>query len=157
MELDRQLLQNGPVVLYCGRAFLAEDIGSLRALSYEVTDLDASTWPDQHAMHRAFASALEFPEHYGKNLDALNDCIGDLQKPRYVIVLRHFDAFTKNHRAVAEAVLDILATNSRTLLLDGARLLVLVQSDDPRIAFEPLGATSAHWNPKERLDAKRGV
>lgn len=26
-------------------------------------------------LHRAFAQALSFPEHYGNNLDALHDCL----------------------------------------------------------------------------------
>ncbi|MFI8943197.1 barstar family protein [Streptomyces syringium] len=29
-------------------------------------------------MHRAIAAALHFPDYYGHNLDALNDCLGDV-------------------------------------------------------------------------------
>lgn len=29
-------------------------------------------------LHRAFAEALAFPDYYGKNLDALYDCLTDL-------------------------------------------------------------------------------
>lgn len=29
-------------------------------------------------LHRALAQALDFPDYYGANLDALADCLGDL-------------------------------------------------------------------------------
>jgi hypothetical protein len=32
-----------------------------------------------------------------------------------------------------------------------------VQSDDPRIRFERVGAMPVTWNPQEWLDADRGV
>jgi hypothetical protein len=54
-------------------------------------------------------------------------------------------------------VLDILADDARRFLLFGRRLLVLVQSDDPRITFAPVGATAVSWNPKEWLDGDRGL
>jgi RNAse (barnase) inhibitor barstar len=157
MDLDRLLLQNGPVVLYFRPSTLAADVDWFRANSYDVKELDAGAWADVPAMHRDFAATLAFPDYYGHNLDALNDCIGDLEGPRRLIVLRRFDAFAKDHRNVAQAVLDILAVNSRRFLLDGTRLLVLVQSDDPRIVFDPVGATPVHWNGKEWLNANRGL
>jgi hypothetical protein len=39
--------------------------------------------------------------------------------------------------------------------LIGRRLMCLVQSDDPRITFPPVGATGVGWNEAEWLDAKR--
>ena len=38
-------------------------------------------------LHRAFAQALEFPEYYGKNLDALRDCLTDETEPVGVIAV----------------------------------------------------------------------
>jgi len=42
-------------------------------------------------------------------------------------------------------------------LLLGQRLLALVQSDDPRIRFERIGAVPVNWNPREWLDSDRGL
>ena len=40
----------------------------------EVT-LDCRSFVSRDAMHKAFAEALSFPDHYGSNLDALHDCL----------------------------------------------------------------------------------
>jgi RNAse (barnase) inhibitor barstar len=157
MDRDRAILQNGPIALYYRPATLADDVAWFRAHDYAVDELDAGAWSDVAAMHRDFAATLAFPDYFGKNLDALNDCIGDLEGARRAIVLRRFDAFAKVHPDVAQAVLDILAVNSRRFLLDGTRLVILVQSDDPRIAFDPVGACPVGWNPKEWLNANRGL
>jgi len=39
----------------------------------EVAILDASGWHAGADMHRDIAAALDFPDYYGNNLDALND------------------------------------------------------------------------------------
>lgn len=40
-------------------------------------------------MHRLFAKALQFPDWYGNNLDALYDLLTDLEEPTHV-VLRNY-------------------------------------------------------------------
>jgi hypothetical protein len=61
------------------------------------------------------------------------------------------------NRPYAEVILDILACASRFLLLTGRRLLLIIQSDDPRITFDKLGSVRAAWNPREWLDKNRGL
>jgi hypothetical protein len=46
-------------------------------------------------------------------------------------------------------MLDIAQAASRSYLLFGHRFLVLVQSDDSQIEFEPLGAVPVNWNHRE--------
>lgn len=159
-RLDWQLLQNGPVTLYLRRAVLDPDVAWLGEHAYTVVEFDCFAWADDEDMHEALAETLSFPAYYGKNLDALNDCLTDLHVPAesgLVLVFLRFDAFASRQRKVAQALLDILANGARRSLLFGRRLLVLVQSDDPRIAFEPVGATAAGWNRKEWLDKSRGA
>ena len=38
-------------------------------------------------LHRTFADALDFPEYYGNNLDALHDCLTEQEEPVGVIVV----------------------------------------------------------------------
>ena len=40
--------------------------------------LDAAASRDVASFHGAVAEALDFPDYYGRNLDALNDCLGDV-------------------------------------------------------------------------------
>ncbi|NTV89300.1 MAG: barstar family protein [Clostridiales bacterium] len=43
--------------------------------------------PEAHAY---MADMLSFPDYYGKNLDALHDCLGDISEPTNII-LKHWD------------------------------------------------------------------
>jgi RNAse (barnase) inhibitor barstar len=159
-RLDWRLLQNGPVVLYLRRDVLEPDLAWLQEHHYEVKWLDCLAWSDERSMHLAMASTLSFPDYYGMNLNALNDCVSDLGIPAeggLVLVFSRFDAFSSRHEDAAQGVLDILAGNARRFLLFGRRLLILVQSDDPRVCFAPVGATAVNWNPKEWLDRNRGL
>lgn len=42
-------------------------------------------------VHDRFAQALELPEHYGRNLDALFDCLTELREDLTVRLLRRED------------------------------------------------------------------
>ena len=115
-------------------------------------------------MHSDFAQSFDFPDYYGRNLDALNDCLRDVAFYQYgarrdssgtVLVLNHFDSFARADRGVAQALLDICGDVARMALLVGHRILCLVQSDDPEIEFDPVGATPVRWNPQEWERGKR--
>lgn len=40
--------------------------------------LDCRGFVPRSELHKAFADALSFPDHYGSNLDALHDCLTSL-------------------------------------------------------------------------------
>lgn len=151
-RVDYRLLQNGAVTLYCRRAYLEEDMAWLVAHGYRIHRWDTSKWHSEAGMHSAIASELGFPDYYGNNLDGLYDCLSDLDIPPdagLALVLDRFDSFARRSHEVAQAILDIAQDASRRYLLFGHRFLVLVQSDDPHIEFEPLGAVPANWNHRE--------
>jgi Barstar (barnase inhibitor) len=154
------------VTLFWRSAVLAEQIGWLRAHGYQVVALDASGWTTEADLHQALAGALDFPDYYGRNLDALNDCLRDVESHRYgwsrqatglVLVFTGYDRFAGHSPYAAQAVLDIVANRARSAALVGERMFCLVQSDDPAIHFAPVGATPVAWNEAESLDAERGL
>jgi RNAse (barnase) inhibitor barstar len=158
-QLDWRLLQNGPVSLYARPDFLAEDLAWLAANHYAIDRFDCRTWTTAAAVHAALSSALSFPDYYGENLDALNDCLSTLAIPDVngrVLVFEHFDVPAHASVGLATGVLDIVAGQARQHLLFGRRLLALVQTDDPKLAFERIGSTAVTWNPREWLAAARG-
>ena len=66
--------------------------------------IDCAEIPDKAALHQALAQELRFSEYYGNNLDALYDCLTDIQEDITVTLLR-FDtmgSFRAGFRAVLE-------------------------------------------------------
>ena len=64
---------------------------------------------------------------------------------------------SRRSSACAQQILELLAKNARGFMLFGRRLVTLVQSEDPRLEFDVVGATPVMWNRREWLDEKRGV
>lgn len=50
--------------------------------------LDANNLTGREALHDALSAQLELPEHYGRNLDAMYDCLTDSAEAE--IVLRNW-------------------------------------------------------------------
>lgn len=159
-RLDWRLLQNGPISMYLRSVVLEDDIAWLAEHAYQIDRLDCSGWRDVQTAHTALAETLAFPDYYGRNLDALDDCMRDLEvsdEGGRVIVLERFDVPATAISDFAYVVLDIVASSARDKLLFGRRMLALVQSNDPTLGFPPVGATSVTWNPREWLSSARGL
>lgn len=155
-EPDRayRLAMNGFVTLFWRTEVLEDTVGWLVEHGYDVVRLPAAEWTSQADFHRDIRVALDFPDHYGDNLDAFNDCLRDLATrggngAGLVLVLAGYDAFASREPRAAQVILDVIADQSRTGALFGHRMLCLVQSDDPRLTFVPVGATAVGWNPEE--------
>ncbi|MGI5491472.1 barstar family protein [Microtetraspora malaysiensis] len=163
-QVDYRLMAGGFVTLFWRQTILEETIDWLIAHGYEVVRLDASGWMGEADLHRDFARSLDFPSYYGRNLNALNDCLSDVAVCDYgtspeatglVLVLTGYDKFAVRCPEVAQLALDVIADNSRSAILVGHRMCCLVQSDDPNIVFKPVGATAVEWNSAEWLNARR--
>jgi len=156
-DLAFQLLANSPVTLFYRPAILNETTAWLDANGYQIVRLDSRHW-GLDAMHDDFARALGFPDHYGRNLDALKDCLRDVVDGDYgwnmkstglVIIFNGYERFASAHAREAHVVLDIFSHQSRDASLIGRRLLCLVQTDDPNLALRQVGASAVEWNPTE--------
>lgn len=101
---------------------------------------------------------MNFPDYYGGNLNAFDDCLGDLYNDRYkgvVIVLREYDEFLSSDRNLAEAILDIIAAESRYWLVTGKKLIGLIQSNEPNLELSKLDGVSPSWNSAEWMNETR--
>lgn len=163
-DLGFRLLRNTPVTLFYRRHILEETSAWLAEHGYQITVLDASSWSAEADLHRDVAQALSFPDYYGRNLNALNDCLRDVVTQDYgwdphatglVLVFTGYDTFAAKCPRPAQIVLDLLAQHSRVAALFGRRMICLVQSDDPHISFDPVGADPVLCNDAERLNSSR--
>lgn len=173
-QLDWTILREGGVCLYWRQEILTDEVNWLKSHEYRVISFDAvewestSEWELERRMHESFKTHLSFPDYYGMNLNALDECMqDDLVVPDsggLVVVLNHFDLLHKlvhdqasDERSTAEVVLHIFAKAVRYNMLFGRRLLILVQSDNPNIGFGRLGGAVALWNHREWLNKNRGL
>lgn len=157
-RLDWKLMERGAVALYHKPSVLSSDLAWFRQERYIIRELEAAGWSTPQAFHTDAKRVLAFPQHYAPNLMAWVDCLAELDVPDdggLVIVFRGYDMFAKAQPQLAQTILDSIESTSRRFLLTGRRLLALVQSNDPRIRFERVGAMPVTWNPREWLDADR--
>ena len=130
---DFQLLFNSPVQKFWSPSNLEDTVSWLRTHGYRIIEFRSEEWRSEVDMHLAFEQLLSFPSYYGRNLDALDECLADF--------------------ALYEFGSDPQATG--TVL--GHRMLCLVQTDDPRLEIEPVGSQPVIWNHREFLNTSRGV
>ncbi|MGH9269450.1 MAG: barstar family protein [Acidimicrobiales bacterium] len=159
-RLDWSLFLNGFVHLFWRREVLEEAVRWLQDNGYAIRRMDASGWVSAEDFDDAISRALDFPDYYGRNLNALLDCLRDVGSYYYgadpdasgtAAVILGYDAFAARYRDLAQGVLDVFATAALESLLIGHRMLLLVQSNDPKLRFDDVGAQQVRWNPKEWL------
>jgi RNAse (barnase) inhibitor barstar len=153
-RLDLQILQNGWTSLYWQENILDNDLDWFKKEKYNIIDFDCTRWTDTNLIHKDLKKQLDFPDYYGENLNALNDCLSEVEikESGLVIVFRHFHIVDKD---IAHSLLDTFARNSRLHNLFGKRLLALVQVDNPNYQIDPVGSSTVLWNGAEWLDSKR--
>jgi hypothetical protein len=98
----------------------------MRRHGYPVVSLDASGWAADENLHRDIAAALDCPDYYGRNLDALNDCVGDVVDYPFgttrvatdlLLTFAVYDAFARKRPRTAWIVLDIIADQAGRAML----------------------------------------
>lgn len=82
----------------------APDPGDLVAAGFFVGTLDAAEIDDDGRLLAAVAEALEFPDYFGSNWDALNDCLGDMSwapAEGYAVIVTGADALWRRSPSIA--------------------------------------------------------
>ncbi|TCL87828.1 RNAse (barnase) inhibitor barstar [Curtobacterium sp. PhB142] len=134
-RLDFEIARDGFVGRLRNDAVLRNAETWLRREGYRVIAMDAGAWSDDEQMLMAFAKGLQFPRHFGKNLDALNDCMSDVAEADYgwdasetglVLILSGFDHFAQRLPRTADSVQQILQRQGRYAALFGNRLLTIL-------------------------------
>ncbi|HEY7310994.1 MAG TPA: barstar family protein [Gemmataceae bacterium] len=151
-RLDWEILRNGPAYLYFSPAILADDVAWFEQHGYSVHVFDCSTWASEAAFHEQMNHAFRFPDYYGRNLIAFEECFREIDVPDdggLALVLTSFDAFAKRFPDDAWDALHVIALTSRYVLLKGKRLVALIQSDDEEMSIKEIGGRSPVTNLKE--------
>jgi RNAse (barnase) inhibitor barstar len=110
-------------------AILAEQVA---AAGGELFELDGELMSETAGLMAEFAGVLRFPDYFGKNWDALSDCLTDLSwfdetRSHFVVAIDHWDY-------CASPILQEILQEAVTLWADAETpLYVLLCSDQPDI------------------------
>jgi hypothetical protein len=83
-RLDWQLLKNSPITLYFSPSVLERDLGWFAEHGDRVVSLRVAGDASREDVLVELGKLLDFPDYYGRNLDAFNDCLSDLDVPEPV-------------------------------------------------------------------------
>ena len=78
--------------------------------------------------------AMHFPDYFGHNWDAFEECITDLDwvdADGYVIYFDHTDGFAAQHESQLETVVELFADAVAYWKREGNAMLVLLSADSP--------------------------
>jgi RNAse (barnase) inhibitor barstar len=153
-RLDFELLRHTSTTLYFSRDVLGEHVEWLRQHQYVVHSFPCAGWKSEDDFHAEASRVLGFPDYYGRNLDAFNDCLCQIEIPEdggTVLVFDSFEAVVRLSPQLAWHILDIIAKWSRFFLLTDRRLLTLVHSGDENLRHQlkPVGACPVLLNRTE--------
>ena len=93
-----------------------EILDALRGAGFDVVRVDLAGAPDKTALLARFASALAFPQWFGGNWDALEDCLTDLAwraPDRHVLLIEGFEEVRARRPDDLGVLLDILASSAQ--------------------------------------------
>lgn len=79
--------------------------------------LDGSKMDSRAGVHAELKAKLDLPDYYGNNLDALNDCLGELRE-RPLVVVEAANDFLQGDAGYACALLRVFNDNGIQVLLD---------------------------------------
>lgn len=153
----------GLIELYFRAEVLNAAIETLESRGAQTVRVDAGAWETDTAL-ASIANALDFPNHFGNNLDALADCLFDAvsgdygyraDAPLKLLAIYQFDSFAGVDPQRAAAILEILHESAIMGLKLGKPFLVLLQSDDGSLTLPSVGAQSIGWNRAEFSSSKR--
>jgi RNAse (barnase) inhibitor barstar len=152
-RLDWVILQNGWSSLYCNHGILEADLTWFRSAEFKIIEVNCSDWHNPGSIHRSLKRELSFPDYYGNNLSALNDCLSDMEisGEGLVVVLRDFDMAAQE---ICQKIADIFANNSRRHILFGRKLILLIQVSSRDFSLATVGDCVVLWNRSEFFISK---
>jgi len=108
-----QLQTVRPNIVQSIRAYRVEDLmQAAQAAGQHFLYANLTAAQGKQEVLESIARAFAFPEHFGKNLDALYDCMTDLvnkagQQPGFVVVLEQLPDNPRFDREAREQLLDV--------------------------------------------------
>jgi len=110
-----------------------EIVAAAKTAGLQVYKIDLAKARGKLGLFDALSKALKFPAHFGKNWDALNDCLTDLawlDSNGWVLILANGKSFAAKYLADFDMALDLFNGVATCWQEDGKPFWVIVQ-DQP--------------------------
>ena len=150
MPLDalKELLQEGRggVHFLAAHAPLKDVQAAARKAKYACFHIEGKTIARKEQLLNHVATALRFPDHFGHNWDALEECLTDMEwvdAPGYVIYYDHIDALLAAHPDQFETFVEICRDAVASWKEDGTPFLVLLSGEKTPKGVAKLKADAA--------------
>jgi RNAse (barnase) inhibitor barstar len=89
----------------------SEIVAAAKSLRLQLFKLDLSKAKSKGGLLDLFGKTLKFPQHFGRNWDALNDCLAELSRIHHkgcVLILARADVFAEANEDAFHVALDVL-------------------------------------------------
>ncbi len=109
----------------------AEIVAAATTAGLRAYKIDLAKAHGKSGLFDAFAKALRFPEYFGKNWDAFNDCLSGLSwldGRGWVLILSNCRPFATHHEADFDMTLDLLEGVVATWQEEGRPFWVIVKN-----------------------------
>ena len=137
-----QIFQSLPAGVYAAPALLGPLRAAARRAGLDWYDLDLEGVADRQALLRRCAEVFSLPAHFGKNWDALHECLRELAgsgAPGAVVHWRRGPDLERRAPEAMTTALEILADAARYWRGTGRIFVVAVDRDSARgVALRPL-------------------
>ncbi|RWX03705.1 barstar family protein [Flavobacterium cerinum] len=144
-RIDYQIISRGFVKAYSDDTILKANIGWFEKENYKTIEFDCIEWNnDKEIMHDHLSLKLDFPPYYGKNWDALDECLNDLEIPEngLVVVFKNLDLINIK---TAHTLINCFVSSAQTHILFNERLLALIKVENQKFELPPLGAITLSY------------
>ena len=117
------------------RSAIATDeiVAAAKTAGLQVFKIDLAKVRGKSGLFDAFSKTLKFPKHFGKNWDALNDCLTDLawlDGKGWVLILANCKLFAAKHQGDFDVALELLGGVAVSWQEDGKPFWLFIQ-DQP--------------------------
>lgn len=115
-------------------------IAAAEASGFSICRIDLASVRDKAAFFERLATALEFPDWFGHNWDALADCLGDLSwlpADGYLILLENCDGLRTRHGEDFVTALQVFAAAAEAWRDQRVPFWVLADMHADGIAYLP--------------------
>ncbi|MFV1882914.1 MAG: barstar family protein [Balneola sp.] len=78
---------------------------------YYIASIDGIKCKSVEIFLTEIGHAFSFPRYYGKNMDALHDCLTDLiwiKKDNYLLIINNYESFLSDDQTIKEEINDFL-------------------------------------------------